>query len=210
MRDFIETIKSSRVVLTEGGIIERIRRNRDIELDPFIAHSGMIYEQIKSLDQSGVDFIMASTQPAFLEAMGIALALSKFTIPYIISFVVTPEGTLLDGTPVHEAIDKIDSQVNPQPFYYMINCVHPSLFKQAMNKELILSPNLNKRILGIQANISSKSPDELESLSYLDTTEPKEFADSIVELHQLYDIKDTRRLLWIGCTTYYRNSETSQ
>jgi len=106
MRDFIDTIKSSRVVLIEGGIIER---NRDIELDSFIAHSGMIYEQIKSVAQSGVDFIMASTLPAFSEAMCIALALSKFNIPYIISFVVTPEGTLLDGTPVHEAIDKIDS-----------------------------------------------------------------------------------------------------
>ncbi|MCU0287383.1 MAG: hypothetical protein MUF15_13440 [Acidobacteria bacterium] len=43
--NFEEMTAVSKVILTEGGIVERIRRDPIVSLDPFIAHSGLIYDQ---------------------------------------------------------------------------------------------------------------------------------------------------------------------
>ena len=40
---FEETLKNSRVILTEGAVIERLNRNDAIQLDPYIVHAGLIY-----------------------------------------------------------------------------------------------------------------------------------------------------------------------
>ncbi|MCP4155401.1 MAG: homocysteine S-methyltransferase family protein [bacterium] len=283
--NFNEMVESSRVILTEGGMVERINRNPDVELDPYIAHSGLIYDknsrdvltriykeyidiarehrlpmltmaptwranperieksafrnhqainedcvrfleelresygaysqsvyigglmcckgdaynpaealtvkeaalfhkkQADSLARCRVDFIKATTLPAVSEARGIAETLSKYKVPYILSFVINADGAVLDGTPLHKAIDLIDSQVHPAPSFYMVNCVHPTLFLQAMNNQMKISPNVKNRILGLQANTSAKSPEELDNLSYLDTTEPGKFADLILSIH---------------------------
>lgn len=216
---FEKTVKEARFILTEGGMIERIRRNSSIELDPFIIHAGLIYEkegkkvlediyreyldiakkynfpmftyaptwranperikqsaykdkininqdgvaflknirntygefaenifvgglmsckgdaykaeealsakeatsfhktQAQQLAASGVDFIKAATLPAYSEALGIALAISEINIPYILSFVIKPEGTLLDGTPLHTAIEEVDRNVKNRPVF---------------------------------------------------------------------------------------------
>src|ERR1039457_6426611 len=61
--------------------------------------------QAGKLADAGVDFLLAATLPAFSEATGLALALAATGRPYMLSFVVRPEGTLLDGTPLKDAID---------------------------------------------------------------------------------------------------------
>jgi S-methylmethionine-dependent homocysteine/selenocysteine methylase len=40
---FEETLKNSKVILTEGAVIERLNRNDAIQLDPYIVHAGLIY-----------------------------------------------------------------------------------------------------------------------------------------------------------------------
>ncbi|MCP4491331.1 MAG: homocysteine S-methyltransferase family protein [Gammaproteobacteria bacterium] len=282
--NFKEMVESSKVILTEGGMVERINRDPVVELDPYIAHSCLIYEknsrevltriykeyidiarehrlpmltmaptwranperieksafshyetinedcvrflediregyddfsqwiyigglmcckgdaynpaealtvkeaalfhkkQADSLARCRVDFIKATTLPAVSEARGIAETLSKYKIPYILSFVIDADGAVLDSTPLHKAIDLIDSQVHPAPIFYMVNCVHPTLFLQGMNNQVKTSPNVKKRVLGLQANTSAKSPEELDNLSYLDTTDPGKFADLILSI----------------------------
>jgi homocysteine S-methyltransferase len=291
MNRFTGVIEKSAVVLTEGSVVERVRRNPSVNFDPFIAHAGLIYEkkgreilkniykeyigigqnynlpmmnlaptwrvnperlkksnysrykdinkdcveflkeirenfsdyaksifiggamackgdaylpgealskedaalfhleQAESLAESGVDFIKAATLPAASEAYGIASAISRCGIPYILSFVIRPDGTLLDGNPLHKTIELIDAEINPRPHFYMINCVHPAIFEQAISHELRYSKHVIKRISGFQANTSSKSPEELNNLSYLDTTEPGEFADLMISLHKRFGIK---------------------
>jgi hypothetical protein len=56
--------------------------------------------QAEKLADTGVDFLLAATLPAFSEATGLALALAATAKPYVLSFVVRPEGTMLDGTPL--------------------------------------------------------------------------------------------------------------
>ena len=42
--DIIETLDISPVILTEGSVLERLYRETSLELDPYIAHSGLINE----------------------------------------------------------------------------------------------------------------------------------------------------------------------
>jgi homocysteine S-methyltransferase len=80
--------------------------------------------QAGKLADTGADFLLAATLPALSEATGLALALAATGKPYLLSFVVRPEGTLLDGTPLKDAIAAIDSAVTPSPLAYLINCTH--------------------------------------------------------------------------------------
>ena len=291
MKNFKNIVAESIILLTEGGVVERIKRNPTVKLDPHIGHSGLIYdskgrevlkkiyteyidigekynlpffslaptwranpERIKKsffskhdninkdcveflkeirseyanysklifiggtmacrgdayrpeealskedakifhtkqatlLTESGVDFILASTLPAVSEAYGMASALSLQKIPYILSFVIKADGTILDGTPIHSAIELIDAEIYPKPIFYMVNCVHPTIFDQAISKEIKSSKHIKDRILGLQANTSSKSPEQLDDLSYLDTSNPEEFGELMVALHNKFGIK---------------------
>lgn len=285
---FEKTIQSHQPVLTEGAMVERLRRNPAVILDPEIAHAGLVYSeagrsaltkiyrqylslgcqhnlpmltlaptwranperiartdfgtveeinrdcvrflkeirnsygdytkrvfvagmlgcrgdaynpaealsaqasdqfhtrQIEALASSGVDFIKAATLPAVSEALGIARAIGRTGIPAVLSFVIRPDGTVLDGTPLHLAVALIDSKANPPPAFYMVNCVHPTVFRSALTIETALSADVARRVLGFQANTSAKSPEELDNLPYLDTTEPEVFAEMMLEIHATF------------------------
>ncbi|MBI9036367.1 MAG: homocysteine S-methyltransferase family protein [Bacteroidales bacterium] len=292
MTRFEELFKNSKFILTEGGMVERVRREAPELFDPHIAHAGLVYsakgreileniyreyidiackynlkmlslaptwranpERIKQsvfrnqkniinqecigflksirdkygdfkdsifiggmmackndaykaeealsieesknfhttqavqLAESGVDFIKAATLPALSEALGIAATISELKVPYVLSFVVRPDGKILDGTSLHQVIDQIDSEVPNPPAFYMINCVHPTIFDQAIKTEWKNLGKRQNRILGLQANTSAKTPEELESLPYLDTTEPENFADQMINIHNSYGVK---------------------
>ncbi|KAA3612330.1 MAG: homocysteine S-methyltransferase family protein [Calditrichaeota bacterium] len=288
---FTDTLQSADIILTEGGMVERIRRAETVELDPFIAHAGLIYQpegrrvlakifrqyidlgkkynfpflnlsptwranperleksnyrkykainrdcvrflqdirrrygdygekifigglmgcrgdayrpeealarkeaadfhawQASELADSGVDFIKVATLPALSEAIGIAEAIASLKIPYILSFVIHPTGTLLDGTPLSQAIEEIDSQIRPAPDCFMVNCVHPTIFTQAVEDKINCDKKAIQRIQGLQANTSAKSPEELDELEYLDSSEPTDFGRLMAAIHEKYRIK---------------------
>jgi homocysteine S-methyltransferase len=231
---FIDTINSGTIVLTEGSVVERVRRDSEIALDPHVANAALVRDpagravldgiyrkyldvareynrpmiilaptwranperaaragigdadtlnhecvefvssirdgdddirdnifvggllacrndayraeqglgeeeaeefhkqQANALAGTRVDFIMASTLPARSEAIGIARALAGTGKPYVLSFIVRADGTLLDGSPLRETIDRIDATVTRTPIFYALNCVHPSVCEQAL------------------------------------------------------------------------------
>jgi homocysteine S-methyltransferase len=139
--------------------------------------------QALALAEAGVDLLMAATLPALSEAVGLARALAATGLPYILSFVIRPTGTLLDGTPLHRAVEQIDTAGHATPIAYMINCVHPSVFEQALRHETDRAPWLRTRMLGLQANTSPKSPEELDNAPHLETEMPGTFADAMIRLH---------------------------
>ena len=298
---FEEALKNAPVILTEGAVIERINRQPGVELDPFIANAGLIYDeagkkvmeriyrqymdiglkyqlpiivsaptwrassericksaykdytnivrdgvtfvskirqnysdyadnifvaglmacrgdaysprealsaeeaktyhqlQAQQLAEAGAEFILAATLPAVSEAIGMAAALSQCGLPYGLSFVIRSNGTVLDSTPIQTAIEAIDAAVDPRPLFYQINCVHPAVFREAIKN----SESISDRLMGLQANTSAKSPEELDGLEYLETTEPKEFAESIVSLHTQFGLK----ILGGCCGTDHRHIE---
>jgi homocysteine S-methyltransferase len=145
--------------------------------------------QAEALAKAGVDLLLASTLPALSEAIGLARAQAATGLPYLISFVARPEGTLLDGTPIKEAIMSIDTGVTPRPLAYLINCTHASVFRKAMLHESNSSPLMRERVLGLLANTAALTPEELDASSKLVEEEPELFGSSVAALHRDLNMK---------------------
>ncbi len=143
--------------------------------------------QIRALAATGLDFLLASTLPAFSEALGIARAMAATGKPYVLSFVVRPDGRLLDGVPLSRVVTDIDSDVARRPAGYWVNCVHPSIFTRAMSVEAP-GGTWRSRILGLQANTSARSPEELDGLAELETEEPSLFADEMRVARERFEL----------------------
>ncbi len=145
--------------------------------------------QAKALTKAGVDFLTAVTLPALSEALGLAIALAECGLPYLLSFVLNRAGTLLDGTPLPDAISHIDATVRPKPFKYMLNCVHPSIVIEGLGHQQDKIRLIRERVIGLQGNTSTKSPNELDNLAYLDIEEPDKFAEAMLILHHKFGAK---------------------
>lgn len=146
-------------------------------------------EQMQILAVAGVDFLLASTLPALTEAIGIAKAMSETKKDYVISFVIRDNGKLLDGTLLTDAIKIIDDSVSTPPFFYLTNCIHPDVLQKSFLNLKVEDDILRKRLFGIQANASSKSPEELDTLENLDADSPANWAHGMVELNKKYNLK---------------------
>lgn len=123
--------------------------------------------QAARLAEAGADFLFGVTLPAVSEATGLARAMAQTGTGYILSFVIRSDGKLLDGTLLHDAIEQIDATVSPRPLSYMVNCVHPSNLLQALEVQENCSALVRSRFIGIQANASAKSPEELDGAEQL-------------------------------------------
>jgi len=139
--------------------------------------------QANRLAEAGVDFLLAATLPALSEATGLATALAATGKPFIMSFVFRPEGTLLDGTPLKDAISIIDADVNPKPIAYMANCTHASIFKTAVMHATNSSSTVRKRVAGLLANTAALTPEELDNSEELVEEDPQTFGKSLAGLH---------------------------
>jgi homocysteine S-methyltransferase len=147
--------------------------------------------QLTALAKAGADLLFAATLPAFSEAQGIASTMSELGLPYMLSFVIRPEGTLLDGTPFAEAMDRIDNSVSIPPTGYAVNCVHPKVFISGIS---VLDASHRKRIFSFQANTANLRPEELNEAKELITEEPDVLAGLVVDAHQEF-----RTLFMGGC-----------
>jgi len=139
--------------------------------------------QAMMLAEAGVDFLLAATLPALSEAIGLASALGATGKPYMVSFVVRPEGTLLNGTPLNEAIAAIDAAVSPRPVAYLVNCTHASIFRSALLHEVNSSSSVRDRIVGLLANTAALDPEELDHSVHLVGEAPETFGQSVASLH---------------------------
>lgn len=140
--------------------------------------------QADKLAAAGVDVILASTLPALSEAIGIAQAAAQTGIPYLISFVARPTGTLLDGTPLGEAIAAIDAAVRPAPSAYLLNCIHASIFRSALSQKGNSSPAVRSRIAGLMANTAALPPEELDNSPDLVPEDPEVFGREVASLRE--------------------------
>ena len=155
------------------------------ENDAYVFHK----DQMQVLADAGADFLLASTLPALTEATGIAKAMSETNKDYVISFVIRDSGKLLDGTPLPDAINTIDDSVSKPPLFYLTNCIHPDVLHRSVINIKDADNILGKRLLGIQANASAKSPEELDKLEELDADSPAEWAQGMVDLNKKYNLK---------------------
>lgn len=140
--------------------------------------------QIDKLIQTQASVIIAQTMPSIQEALGMADVLSLATIPYIISFVIDCEGRVLDGTPLWEAIQIIDNGVERAPTGYMVNCVYPTFIGAERQPTQFFT-----RLLGIQANASSKNHKDLDGAETLQQDPLPDWGKNMLHLHNRHRIK---------------------
>jgi homocysteine S-methyltransferase len=143
--------------------------------------------QARALAEAGVDLLFAPTFPALSEAAGVVGAMTDTGLPCVVSFVISARGTLLDGTPIHEAIARIDA-ASP-PTFYTISCVHPSVCREALRQQGTGAALVQRRLLGIKANTSTRPPDELVRLGQLDTEEPERFVEELLAVGREFGFK---------------------
>jgi homocysteine S-methyltransferase len=285
--DFPQALKRCPAILAEGSVIERLRRDPTIELDPHVLHSGFLYRapadaalgriyreyldigkeaglpmvlltptwranserlalaglagrdvngdavrfldririeygdyaervfiggligtrgdaylpaealpeeeaarfhrrQLEALARGGAEFLIAETVPAACEARGMARAMAEIGSPYAISFLIDRTARLLDGTPLDSIIRHLDETGNPPPAGYMVNCVHHSVLRAALDH---IAPDAVPRLIGLQANTSAKAPEELEGLDQLETEAPEIFAEALASLHRNFGLR---------------------
>lgn len=146
-------------------------------------------EQARALAVAGADLIMAATLPTAPEALGLARAMAATGRPYLVSYVLRPAGTLLDGTPLGEAVARIDGAVDPPPLAHMANCVHPRIFAAAFRRALKAAPALAGRLVGLQANTSPLPPEKLDGSAALHAENPETFAALMLGLREEFGLR---------------------
>lgn len=136
--------------------------------------------QIEELTGAGVDYLLAQTMPSVREAVGIARAMARTGRDYLISFCTGPDGLVLDGTPLPEAMARVDASVpeDEKPVGYFVNCTHPG-FLLARYRSGALG-----RLIGIQANGSSKDVTRLDGASATVMDPVEGWASAMLRLHE--------------------------
>jgi len=140
--------------------------------------------QIDRLAQSNVDYLLAATLPEINEAKGIAEAMGETGIPYIISFVISRKGTLLDGTRLDVATDTIDSLCPRPPMGYSVNCAYPTFL--CADKQ---NPSMFNRLIGFQANSSSLDHEMLDGSDELMADSVSDWGNEMLRLNRQYGVR---------------------
>jgi S-methylmethionine-dependent homocysteine/selenocysteine methylase len=138
--------------------------------------------QIGVFADTAADMVCAITMTYEDEAVGVTRAARSAGMPVAISFTLETDGALPSGSPLAEAIARVDEETGGGPDYYMINCAHPTHF------EGVLEPDAawTGRIRGLRANASRKSHEELDESTELDEGDPAELGAQYVALrHRL-------------------------
>ena len=185
LQDLRGSQKSGREFIRIGGLIGC----KNDCYQPQEALSAMQAEQfhswqIEQLKLGGVDFIIAETLPNVEEAIGIARAIERTGLPYFISFVISRDGRVLDGTDLDKAIKRVDKSTHQQALGFMVNCAYPSfLCASAQPRELF------KRLMGYLANASSRDHCDLEGAQELLMESIPDWGDMMLELNRTYGVK---------------------
>jgi S-methylmethionine-dependent homocysteine/selenocysteine methylase len=118
-----------------------------------------------------VDLLYAPTFPAFSELSGVARAMAETGRPYALAPMLHANGTMLDGTPLADAIARIDAAISPTPRHYMIGCLYPTHAQTALQALRTAQSALDKRVRGLKANASPVPPEDLDRLNHLAATD---------------------------------------
>lgn len=140
--------------------------------------------QVNQLARAGVDFLIAETLPNVGEALGIARAMAKTGLPYIISFVINRDGCVLDGTELPSAIGFMDAALPAKPLGYMVNCSYPTFLHAADQP-----PALFDRLTGYQANASSLDHSALDGAEALQADDIAKWGREMLTLNRSYGVR---------------------
>ena len=128
--------------------------------------------QIEALADAGADLITVLTLTGTGEAVGVVRAARAAGLPVAVSFTVEMDGRLPDGTALSAAITEVDTEARPD--YFMINCAHPDHIAPGLTDD----GAWRSRIVGLRANASTRSHEELDAATELDEGDPNKLANA--------------------------------
>lgn len=138
------------------------------------------------LADAGIDLLIAAPFPVVSEALGVAQVLAQTGHEYLLAVVLDPDGNLLDGTPLNEAITRIDAATDPPPVHYVIQCVHPRLAGVALEQLARDRSGALERVRGVKANAADASLVELDASSRIQGDDPETWARQLHRIQQDY------------------------
>ena len=143
-------------------------------------HEAQAYhqQQVNWFAQSQADMVCGVTMTHVEEAVGVVRAAQRVGMPVAISFTVETDGRLPWGTTLADAIRSVDNMTEQYAAYFMVNCAHPSHFRDCFKQR----SEWMSRIRGVRANASRMSHAELDVCTHLDAGDPNELAQDYVEL----------------------------
>jgi homocysteine S-methyltransferase len=145
------------------------------EVDPDAA-AAYHAPQIEAFAEAGADLVTVLTLTGTGEAIGIVRAGRRTGLPVSLSFTVEQDGRLPDGTPLSTAIAEVDAEAAPD--YFMVNCAHPTHVAPAFAD----AGDWCSRIVGLRANASTRSHEELDAATELDEGDPVQLSAAQDEL----------------------------
>jgi S-methylmethionine-dependent homocysteine/selenocysteine methylase len=137
--------------------------------------------QVATFREAGADMVNAMTMTNVPDAVGVTRAAQAAGLPVSISFTVETDGRLPTGDSLKSAIAAVDAATGNGPAYYVINCAHPTHFRDVLSGG---EPWL-ERIRGVRANASTKSHAELDEAEELDDGDPVELGGQFQELRSV-------------------------
>jgi homocysteine S-methyltransferase len=138
--------------------------------------------QVETLTATDADMVNAMTITYVDEAVGIVRAAQDGAIPVAISFTVETDGALPDGTPLGEAIDRVDDATGGSAAYFGVNCAHPTHFAHLLDPVAPWTP----RLRGLRANASRRTHAELDESESLDAGDALELATQYANLRDIF------------------------
>jgi len=146
-------------------------------------------KQIVTLRDAGADLVSAWTFSNVEECIGFAQAAKAANIGCAISF-VAKNCVLNDGTPLDQAISRIDQATGSAPLYYGLNCTHPSEFAPSLPPG-----DWTHRIGSIMPNAVAMDLLSLCSLGHLEDGDPATLGDQMASLAERFPNAN----VWGGC-----------
>ena len=110
--------------------------------------------------------------------------MEKSEIPYFISFVISKDGKVLDGSSLTEAIKLVDNGTTHNPIGFMGNCAHPSFLNADQQPLEVLS-----RLIGFNANASSLDHCDLDGTQDLKVDGLADWGNQMLHLNNQYGVK---------------------
>jgi S-methylmethionine-dependent homocysteine/selenocysteine methylase len=135
--------------------------------------------QIATFADAGAQQVTALTLTYSDEAIGIVRAGAAAGIPVLVGFTVETDGRLPSGESIEDAISAVDEATGGTALGYVINCAHPTHFANTLP-----SGAVRERIIGLRANASMLSHEELDEAEELDAGDPDDLAERYVELRK--------------------------
>lgn len=154
-------------------------RADEVALDQAIGFHRWHAEQLAATD---VDLLLAGTFPSMVDLQAVAQVLDAIGRPYVLGPVVDATGCLPDGSPLHVAIDTIESSIDRPPMHWALCCTHPDVARQAMEVVASADSAAHDRVRQLKGNASSASGDQRDTADHVLADEPEPWALAAMRL----------------------------